>query len=69
MRRGVAMAQGTITRYVSDKGFGFIKTDSSDQDVFFHRDSFEGDPREGQTVEFDLQTSDRGPRAANVRVV
>ncbi len=64
MARG--MAQGTITRYVDDKGFGFIKSDDSEQDVFFHRDAFDGQPREGMTVAFDLQSSDRGPRAINV---
>lgn len=63
------MAQGTIARYLDDKGFGFIKTEASDKDVFFHVDAFEGEPREGQTVEFDVQDSDRGPRAVAVRIV
>lgn len=64
------MAQGTITRYLDGKGFGFIKSDASDDDIFFHVDAFDGeDPREGQSVEFDLEQSDRGPRAANVRPV
>lgn len=61
------MATGTITRFISDKGFGFIKTDDSKDEVFFHHSAFEGEPREGMTVEFDIQSSDRGPRAANVR--
>jgi CspA family cold shock protein len=61
------MASGTITRFVRDKGFGFIQTTASDKEVFFHHTAFAGEPREGMSVEFDLETSDRGPRAANVR--
>jgi cold shock protein len=61
------MATGTITRFVSDKGFGFIKTADSEDDVFFHHSAFNGEPREGLAVEFDIEQSDRGPRATNVR--
>lgn len=61
------MVQGTIARYMGDKGFGFISTDASDDDVFFHMSAFEGEPREGMTVEFEIEQSDRGPRATNVR--
>ncbi len=63
------MATGTITRFVSDKGFGFIKTEGSDSDIFFHHSAFEGEPREGMTVEYETEASDRGPRAKNVRAV
>lgn len=64
------MVQGTIARYMGDKGFGFIKTDASNDDVFFHMSAFEGgEPREGQTVEFEIEQADRGPRAKNVRAV
>lgn len=61
------MATGTIARYMSDKGFGFIKTADSEDEVFFHHSAFEGEPREGMSVQFDIEQSDRGPRAANVR--
>lgn len=63
------MAQGTIIKFIDDKGFGFIKTEGSDKEVFFHQSAFEGQPREGMTVEFDTEASDRGPRATNVRAV
>lgn len=62
------MPTGTITRFIEDKGFGFIKTDASKDDIFFHHSAFEGEPREGMNVEFEIQDSDRGPRAQNVRV-
>lgn len=62
------MATGTITKFVDDKGFGFIKAEGQDADIFFHHSAFEGEPREGMNVEFDVEDSDRGPRAANVRL-
>jgi CspA family cold shock protein len=58
-----------VSRFVQDKGFGFIKPDEGDKEVFFHQSAFTGQPKEGQAVEFDLEQSDRGPRASNVRPV
>lgn len=63
------MATGTVTRFVEDKGFGFIKTEGSDKDVFFHFSAFEGEPREGMQVTFDTEQNERGPRAVNVKQV
>jgi CspA family cold shock protein len=65
------MATGTIKKVVSDRGFGFI-TGEDGKDYFFHRDGLaESLPfyaiTGGERVEFDLQASDRGPRAVNVR--
>jgi CspA family cold shock protein len=69
------LATGKITRLVRDRGFGFIKSDESNQDVFFHTTAMTGgvfdDLQEGQTVEFELQADPRDPsrtRAADVRV-
>ncbi|MEM9336598.1 MAG: cold shock domain-containing protein [Patescibacteria group bacterium] len=60
---------GTIAR-VTDKGFGFIKPDEGDKDVFFHAASLNGiaydDLREGDAVTFDLEEGPKGPAAANV---
>ena len=65
------MATGTIKKLVSDRGFGFI-TGEDGKDYFFHRQgltpSLDFDRLVGgERVSFDLQASDRGPRAANVR--
>lgn len=69
------MATGKITRLVRDRGFGFIKSDDSNEDIFFHTTSLTGgvfdDLQEGQTVEFELQPDPRNPsrtRASDVRV-
>jgi CspA family cold shock protein len=63
------MATGIITRFIEDKGFGFIKTDDSDKDIFFHHSAFDGEPTEGMNVTFETEASDRGPRAMNVKLV
>jgi len=51
------MPRGTIKR-LKDRGFGFIKTDVQEGDLFFHRNELQGvkfaDLREGQEVEFVL---------------
>lgn len=58
---------GTIRKYVSDRGFGFIRPDAG-ADVFFHVSMVEGgEPREGDVVEFESEVSDRGLRATRVR--
>ncbi len=61
------MANGIITKFIDDKGFGFIKAEGQDAEVFFHHSAFEGEPREGMNVTFDTEASDRGPRATNVK--
>ena len=63
--------KGKIKRLVRDRGFGFIAVEDG-KDVFFHSSALaEGGfdaLAEGTTVEFDLESEPRGPRAANVRV-
>ncbi|MFC7166417.1 cold-shock protein [Halospeciosus flavus] len=61
------MATGTVDFFNDEKGYGFIETDESDEDVFFHMEDVGGpDLEEGQEVEFDIEQSEKGPRATNV---
>lgn len=64
------MMTGTIKR-VTDKGFGFIAPDGGDKDVFFHMSALVDvgfdDLREGDKVTFEVEQSDKGPRAVNVQ--
>jgi CspA family cold shock protein len=60
---------GTIKRMVKDKGFGFIL--GPDAEYFFHRTSVIEPTKwdtlkEGDSVQFDIEKSPKGPRAANV---
>jgi CspA family cold shock protein len=63
------MQQGTITR-LTDKGFGFIKADGMDKDLFFHSNELVGvsfdDLREGDKVTFEVGESPKGPNAIKV---
>ena len=65
------MLRGTISRIVSEKGFGFIKPSGRGKDIFFHMSSVVGtsydDLREGQKVSFDSGEGPKGPRAENVQ--
>ena len=61
------MPTGTVVFFHDRKGYGFIETDDSDDDVFVHMDDVEGpDLEEGEEVEFDIEAADKGPRATNV---
>lgn len=64
------MSTGTIKKVVSDRGFGFI-TGEDGKDYFFHRDAMDATMdfdqlRGGEKVEFDIESSPRGPRAGKV---
>lgn len=61
------MANGTI-KTKTDKGFGFIQVEGSD-DVFFHHSACNGQFDNlaiGAAVSFDLEQGEKGPKAANV---
>ena len=64
------MMNGTVKWFNSDKGFGFITPADGSEDVFVHFSAIQGDGfktlEEGQAVEFDVVSSERGDQAANV---
>lgn len=64
------MPKGKIKRIVVDRGFGFIRAEDG-QDYFFHRSGLKDltfeTMKEGDPVQFDIETSGKGPRAGNVR--
>ena len=57
------MAKGTIKKLISDKGFGFIKTEEA-KELFFHRNDLQGieysSLKEGQEVEYETGTGRDG---------
>ena len=61
---------GTIKKLISERNFGFIHAENG-QDVFFHASAVaQGDFASltvGQSVHFDLERGEKGPKAANVR--
>ncbi len=56
---------------MTEKGFGFITPEGGEKDVFFHMSSLLdvdfNDLKVGDVVSFDIEDSEKGPRAANVR--
>jgi len=62
--------KGTIKTIVSDKNFGFITPEEGSKDIFFHASSLNGvefsSLKAGDVVNFDVEESEKGPRAANV---
>lgn len=60
---------GKVKWFNAEKGYGFI-TDETGNDVFVHYSAIQGDGfktlEEGQDVQFDVTSGDRGPQATNV---
>jgi cold shock protein len=66
------MQEGTIAR-LTDKGFGFIKRDGQEKDLFFHSNELVGvsfdELREGDKVAYEVADSPKGPNAVQVKRV
>ncbi len=66
------MTTGKVKWFNDAKGFGFITQDDGGPDVFVHFSSVNQDGykslKEGQSVEYEVQTDAKGPRAKNVSI-
>jgi len=64
--------QGTI-KNLTEKGFGFIAPEGQDKDVFFHSSALVdvtfNELQVGDVVSFEVEQSEKGPRAVNVQRV
>ena len=68
------MSTGTMKKPLEGKDFGFIAPDDKnpgDKDMFFHKESLVGlelkDLKEGDKLSYDVEPSEKGPRAVNVK--
>ena len=68
---------GTIKRWLSGRGYGFIEPDEGGKEIFVHqsdiartRDSIGVSAlSEGLRVYFDVQSTNKGQRAVNVKLI
>ena len=62
--------KGTVKWFDYKKGFGFIASNDGDKDLFVHMNEIRMDGfktlKEGQEVDFEEGSSDKGPCATNV---
>jgi cold shock protein len=68
----VQVATGKVVRFDEFRGYGFVAPDVGGEDVFIHVNDLDFDKRligPGTLVEFDVEESDRGPKASRVRIL
>ena len=63
------MKTGTVKFFNVSKGFGFIKVDDSDQEVFVHVTGLIDQVREDDKVTFEITEGKKGLNAINVKKV
>ena len=61
------MSTGTVKWFDKVKNFGFITPDSGEKDVFVHSNNLVDNITEGDKVTYDIETTEKGPSAINVR--
>ncbi len=62
------METGVVKFFNESKGFGFIKTEKTGQDIFVHVSGLKEEIRENDKVTFEVQEGKKGLNAVNVRL-
>lgn len=61
-----------IVKKKTDRGFGFISREGEVKDLFFHSKDLVGvtfdELQEGASVTFDVENTEKGPAAKNVKL-
>ncbi len=63
--------KGRILKYLSYRGFGFIKSDENQDELFFHSSNYPimEKPSIGKYLEFDIEESSKGKQAVNIKII
>lgn len=68
-RKMSEVKEGTVKFFNNSKGFGFIKPNDSDEDVFVHQSGLIDEIREDDKVQFEVAQGQKGLNAINVKLV
>jgi cold shock protein len=63
------MPQGTVKFFNESKGYGFIKDDDSQKDIFVHVSGLEEEIRENDRVSYKITEDKRGSKAIEVKTL
>jgi len=63
------MKEGTVKFFNNAKGFGFIKINDSDEEIFVHSTNLNDEIQENDKVKFDVEKGDKGLSAVNVSLI
>lgn len=61
--------RGTVKKYLKDRNFGFIESNETKSDVFFHKSITDEELEKGDIVEFEVENTDKGLNATSVKRV
>lgn len=62
------MRSGTVKFFNETKGFGFIKAEGSNEDIFVHVSGLIDEIKENDKVTFEVEQGRKGPNAVNVQL-
>ncbi|MEB8329034.1 cold shock domain-containing protein [Flavobacteriaceae bacterium KMM 6897] len=63
------MKEGTVKFFNTTKGFGFIKMNDSEEEIFVHSTNLIDDIRENDNVKFEVEKGDKGLSAVKVSLI
>jgi CspA family cold shock protein len=63
------MKTGTVKFFNEAKGFGFIKEDGTNKEIFVHKNDLKENIRENDKVQFEVQEGQKGLNAVNVSII
>jgi len=65
------MTKGTVTKWICDRGYGFIETKKQNNRVFVHSRDLLGAAylHEGEKVQFEVEQTKQGPKATKVQPI
>jgi CspA family cold shock protein len=61
--------EGTVKFFNEAKGFGFIKSTSTNEDIFVHASGLIDKIRENDRVEFEQERGKKGMTAVRVKII